>query len=153
MFVVSPPHPGIYLGSRNTRPSGIVLCCLTAMALVPSSSLPARFWEHVWVTVTQCLTSSLRQLCPGEGTVERMPLCTLLQLHPAQSASSSGSSVCAVPAVSAMPGAGSLPGMREARRAAGTECLTASLAYLPQTKLSLTSALCLDCGILQSNRL
>lgn len=44
------------------------------------------------------------------------------------------------------------PGRDEAKHAAGTERLTASLIYLPQTKQTLTPALNVDGGISQDDR-
>ena len=50
-----------------------------------------------------------------------------------------------------MPGAGSASGRYEAKRAAGTERVTASLIYLPRIKQTRTPALNGDCAVSQDD--
>lgn len=98
---------------------------------------------------TRGLTSSADSFAVARGQSEGVPACTLRQLrahreplHLAPVGTARPRLPCQVLAPS--------PGRREAKHAAGTERVTASLIYLPRVKQTLPPALDVDCGVSQS---
>lgn len=100
---------------------------------------------------TRGLTSSADSFAMARGQSEGVPACTLGQLrahreplHLAPVGTARPRLPCQVLARS--------PGRREAKHAAGTERVTASLIYLPRVKQTPPPALDGDCGVSQNGR-